>query len=140
MRYAEFRQHWQDRLNSLPLKAAFGDKQFKEMMAGWGLTTSDEDLKKIRPLVAGTYCLAEDEHLFYEWVDEHEKALAEFLSDEERLKDALMDEWANYECAYTGNWKGGLSALFNEEEIENNGLLKKVLPVAWKEYIERCES
>lgn len=139
MRYAEFRQHWQDRLNRLPFKAAFGDKQFKEMMAEWGLTTSEDDLKKIRPLVAGTYCLAEDEHLFYEWVDEHEKALAEFLSDEERLKDALMDEWANYECAYTGNWKEGLLALFDEEEIENNALLKKVFPSAWKEYLARCE-
>ena len=55
------------------------------------------------------------------------------------MKDALMDEWANYEYAYTGNWKEGLLALFDEEEIENNVLLKKVLPTAWKEYLRRCE-
>lgn len=139
MRYVEFKQYWQDKIDSLPLKAAFGEKQFKEMMASWGLTTSEEDLKKIRPLVAGTYCLAEDEYLFYEWVNEHEKALAFFLADEEHLKDALKHEWANHECGYTGNWREGVLALFDEGEIRNNALLKKVLPVAWREYIGLCE-
>lgn len=50
MRYAEFRQHWQDSLNRLPFKAAFGDKQFKEMMAEWELTTNEDDLKKFAHL------------------------------------------------------------------------------------------
>lgn len=33
------------------MKAAFGDKQFKEMMAEWGLTTSKEDLERYVPSV-----------------------------------------------------------------------------------------
>lgn len=139
MRYAEFKKYWQGKFDALPMKAAFGERQFKEMMESWGLTTSDEDLKKIRPLVGGAFCLAEDEHLFYEWADEQSKAQAEFLSDGAQLKDALMYEFANYECGYTMNPKEGVLALFDEEEVETNELLKRVFPVAWKEYLERCE-
>ena len=64
MTYYEFKKQQQDEFNKLPMKAAFGDKQFKEMMAEWGLTTSKEDLEKIRSIGAGAYCLKKDYHLF----------------------------------------------------------------------------
>lgn len=51
------------------MKAAFGDKQFKEMMTEWGLTTSKEDIEKIASLGGGAYCLKEDKHLFTEFAE-----------------------------------------------------------------------
>lgn len=139
MNYAEWKEHRQASFSKLPFKAAFGKQQFKEMMASWGLTTNEEDIKKIRPLVGGAYCLAEDEHLFYEWSEEQERLQKEYLSDEEHLKDALIYEFGNHECGYTMRWKDGVSALFDEDEMKSNKLLQKVLPVAWKEYLNRCE-
>lgn len=139
MRYAEYKKQRQDSFNKLPMKAAFGDKQFEKMMSSWGLTTSEEDLKKIRPLGYGAYCLAKDEHLFQEWQEENDKLEREFLSNEEQLKDALIYEFGNHECGYTMNPKDGVLALFSEKEMETNEILKKVFPVAWKEYLEQCD-
>lgn len=47
MKYVDYKAKQQKEFNKLPMKAAFGDKQFEEMMAEWGLTTSKEDLEKI---------------------------------------------------------------------------------------------
>ena len=47
MKYVDYKAKQQKEFDKLPMKAAFGDKQFKEMMAEWGLTTSKEDLEKI---------------------------------------------------------------------------------------------
>lgn len=57
MKYNEFNKMWQDKFSALPVKFAFGDKQFEAMMASWGLTTSDEDLKKVCGIICGACCL-----------------------------------------------------------------------------------
>lgn len=140
MRYAEYKKQRQDSFNKLPMKAAFGDQQFARMMAEWGLdATKDEDLKKVRHIVGGAYWLAKDLHLFHEWFEEQDKLDKEFLSDEEQLKDALIYEFGNHECGYTMNPEDGVLALFDKEEIKTNKLLKKVFPIAWKEYLDNCE-
>lgn len=46
MKYVDYKAKQHKEFNKLPMKAAFGDKQFEEMMAEWGLTTSKEDLEK----------------------------------------------------------------------------------------------
>lgn len=139
MKYVEWKKQRQESLSKLPFKAAFGKKQFEEMMASWGLTTTDEDMKKICPLVGGAYCLVEDRHLFFEWAEEQDRLQKEFLSDEEQLKDALIYEFGNHECGYTMNPDDGVLALFDKDEIKTNALLKKVFPIAWKEYLDKCE-
>ena len=65
MRYYEFKKKQQDEFDKLPMKAAFGDKQFEEMMAEWGLTTSEEDLKKIKGLAPGCFCLKKRLSIIY---------------------------------------------------------------------------
>lgn len=139
MKYSKWLKQRQESFSKLPMKAAFGNEQFEQMMHEWGLTTSDEDLKKIRPLVGGAYCLAKDYHLFMEWSKEQEEEQKKFLADEEQLKDALIYEFGNHECGYTMNKWEGVRALFDEDEIKDNELLKKVLPIAWKEYLDQCE-
>lgn len=134
MRYNDFEKMWQDKYSALPIKYAFGDEQFEAMMASWGLTTSREDLEKVRSIIGGAYCLAKDVPLIKEYFNARAKAQDEFLSDEEQLKDALMEEFANHECAYTWSPQEAVDALFDKDEQEHNEVLKRVLPVAWEEY------
>lgn len=139
MKYEDWRKQRRDSFSKLPLKAAFSQKQFEEMMSEWGLTTSEEDLQKLQPLGGGAYCLKTDYHLFIEWTEEQDRQQKEFLSDEEQLKDALIYEFGNYECGYTMDPKEAVRELFDDKEAKRNELLKKVLPIAWKEYLEKCD-
>ena len=52
--YLELRDRQQQEFNALPLGFAFDQKQFKEMMQGWGLHP-ERDTKKICPIGAGGY-------------------------------------------------------------------------------------
>jgi hypothetical protein len=49
MKYQEFKKKQQDEFGKLPMKAAFGDKQFKEMMAEWGLPQVRKTWKRYVP-------------------------------------------------------------------------------------------
>ena len=60
MTYKELRKQQQARFNKLPMKAAFGDKQFEDMMKSWGLTTSERDRAKVMEICGGAYCLKSD--------------------------------------------------------------------------------
>lgn len=50
MKYEEWRKQHQESFSKLPLKAAFSQKQFEEMMSEWGLTTSEEICRNCNPL------------------------------------------------------------------------------------------
>jgi len=77
MTYYDFKKQQQDEFDKLPMRAAFGDKQFKEMMAEWGLTTSKEDLEKVCSIGAGAYCLKKDYHLFIEFGEQGVRGVSE---------------------------------------------------------------
>lgn len=111
MKYVDYKAKQHKEFNKLPMKAAFGDKQFEEMMAEWGLTTSKEDLEKICSIGAGAYCLTKDYHLFLEFGERSVKEDEEFYSNDENLKDALIYEFGNHECGYTWEFENGIIAL-----------------------------
>lgn len=139
-KYAELMKKHHDENENLPLKAAFGDAQFKKMMKEWGLTTSDEDLKKICSLGYGAYCLASDAHLFGEIGKRHENECKELLDTDRGLKDAFMYEFANHECGYTYTPQDAIAVLgFTVKEIENDKRLNKIFKEAWNEYLDKCE-
>ena len=39
-KYIEYKNRKQSEFDKLPMKAAFGNKQFEQIMKEWGLTTS----------------------------------------------------------------------------------------------------
>lgn len=41
-KYNELKQRQQQEINALPIRFAFGNKQFKEMMTDWGLDAEKE--------------------------------------------------------------------------------------------------
>lgn len=140
MKYVDYKAKQQKEFNKLPMKAAFGDKQFKEMMAEWGLTTSKEDLEKICSIGAGAYCLTKDYHLFIEFSERSVKEDEEFYSNDENLKDALIYEFGNHECGYTWDFENGIIALgFSVKEFFSDQRKAKVFAEARKEYIDKLE-
>ena len=64
-RYAELCQRHQQEVNALPIGFAFGNRQFEEMMQGWGLDP-EKDLDKIYRLGStGDSRIEFDGTLFY---------------------------------------------------------------------------
>ena len=140
MRYYEFKQKKQAEFDKLPMKAAFGDKQFKQMMSEWGLTTSDEDLKKIKSLGAGAYCLKEDYPSFVALANRHIEETEQFLSNDDNLIDALKYEFANHECGLTWEFENGITALcYTVEEFLSDERKRNLFIKARQEYINSLE-
>ena len=140
MRYYEFKKNQQDEFDKLPMKAAFGDKQFEEMMSEWGLTTGDEDLKKIKSLGAGGYCLKEDYPSFIALANKHIEETEKFLSNDANLIDALKYEFGNHECGYTWEFENGITALgYTVKEFLSDERKKDLFIKARQEYINSLE-
>lgn len=139
-KYIEYKNRKHAEFDKLPMKVAFGNKQFEQMMKEWGLTTSKEDLTKIHQLGAGCYCLKKDTHLFEEHFQRTQKELKEFLKDDDNLKSAFKYEFANHECGYTYTPQDALPPLnLTYEEVEKNERLSRVFNEAWCEYLDECE-
>lgn len=139
-KYIEYKNRKHAEFDKLPMKVAFGNKQFEQIMKEWGLTTSKEDLTKIHQLGAGCYCLKKDTHLFEEHFQRTQKELKEFLKDDDNLKSAFKYEFANHECGYTYTPQDALPPLnLTYEEVEKNERLNRVFNEAWCEYLDECE-
>lgn len=139
-KYIEYKNRKHAEFDKLPMKVAFGNKQFEQMMKEWGLTTSKEDLTKIHQLGAGCYCLKKDTHLFEEHFQRTQKELEEFLKDDDNLKSAFKYEFANHECGYTYTPQDAFPPLnLTYEEVEKNERLNRVFNEAWCEYLDECE-
>lgn len=140
MKYYEYKKKQQSEFNKLPMKAAFGNKQFKEMMAEWGLCTSDEDLKKIVSLGYGAYCLEKDKHLFDELLQKHLDEDEEFYKNDAQLEDALIYEFGNHECSYTYDpWSALQELPYTKKEIVENERLARIFNEAWNKYLSNNE-
>lgn len=101
MKYQEWTKKRQDEFNALPIRFAFSNAQFKEMMEGWGLTENDTD--KIYKLGNGGFYQKKDAQLIRDYFNKS-SGLDELMDDEEFAIDAFEYEMANHE--YAINWQG----------------------------------
>ena len=141
MTYKELRKQQQARFNKLPMKAAFGDKQFEDMMKSWGLTTSERDRAKVMEICGGAYCLKSDWPLFEDYFNAADRERREFLATEAGLKSALIYEFNDYECGYTMSPEEAVEALcFTMQDTKDESqLIGMVFDAAWREYLDECE-
>lgn len=140
IRYADFKEEQQKEFDALPMKAAFGDKQFEKMMAEWGLTTSDEDLKKVASLGAGGYCLKKDFHLFEEFGNKSAKEMEKYFKDDEQLSDAFMYEFGNHECGYTGDpWEALYALGYTKKDVATDERLHRIFNETWRKYVDNIK-
>ena len=135
-KYLELKMKQSKEFRKLPMKVAFGKKQFEEIMKQWGFTTSKEDTTKVCMLVSGCYCLIEDKPLFDEYFERTEKEITDFLKDDDNLKIALKYEFANHECGYTDKPQDALPPLFiTLVDLKTDERMKRMFNEAWTEFL-----
>ncbi len=135
-KYKMFTDRVQEEVNALPLKFAFSNKQFEEMMNEWGLTTEDTD--KIYKLgISGGFYLKTDSDLIKNTLTRHEQEFQdEIAADPDGtnfIYDMFVYELRNHEYDYTGDIDDTLEALgFTIEDIKNDKRLEKGLLLAMR--------
>lgn len=113
--YRELLQKHQQEVNVLPIRYAFGEQQFREMMNAWGLDP-EKDLDKIYRLGdAGGFYLRTDARLvcdtFCRLKEEREAAIAEDKTGDGFIYQMFLCELANHEYNYTEDVEETLDAL-----------------------------
>lgn len=134
--YTEMKARHQERVNALPIKFAFGMKQFREMMASWGLTENDTD-KIYKMGGTGGFYLRTDSKLIFNTLEENEiemqAAIRNDIDGSGFIKDMFIYELDNHEYSYTGDLEPTLDALgLSEDDVLNNPALLNGLKLARK--------
>ncbi len=94
-KYEEMKKRHQTEFNAFPLRAAFGNEQFDNMMREWGLDPDDTD--KIIYIGAGCYIRKSDRDSFLEMTERHSTEMNEAMKDAEFFKSAALYEMCNHE-------------------------------------------
>ncbi len=128
-RYAELRKRQQAEFNMLPLGFAFSDKQFKEMMKGWGLDP-EKDVDKLYSIPGGGFVQKKDHALLHETTERHSAELKAAIEADETgegfIYEMFLYELDNHEYGYTGDTEGALDALgYTADEVLGNPRLKR---------------
>ena len=141
MNYQEFKKQRQEAYNALPVKYAFSNEQFKEMMEEWGLTEKDTD--KIYKLGnTGGFYLKSDAPKIRAWMnDDSDEQLEKLMQDEEFAVGAYYYEMCNHEFGI--NWDGKADVLsacdLNEKQLNSIPELKQAWNAAKKQYDTAAE-
>ena len=140
-RYAKLKQRQQAEFNKLPLGFAFSNKQFGEMMRGWGLDP-EKDTGKLYRLPGGGFIQKKDHALLHETVDRHDVelqvAIAEDTTGEGFIYEMFLYELDNHEYSYTLDTEETLDALgYTAEEVLNDPRLKHGIEKAVTEICAR---
>ena len=136
--YNELKERHQAEVNAFPLGFAFSNKQFEEMMAGWGLTADDTD-KIYRLGSTGGFYRKSDAPAFREMFNRHEQerqqALEADKTGEGYIYQMFACELADHEYGYTYDFESTFGALdLTFEQVYNDKRLQRGLNKALKKY------
>jgi len=121
----------QQELNNFPLGFAFGNKQFEEMMADWGLDAKkDSDLAQVAHLFAGAYILKKDIPAYKDMCRRHHEEMAAAIEADETgtgfVYEMFLRELNNHEFGYTGDTSDALESLgYTAEQVVGDPKLKR---------------
>jgi len=140
-KYAELRQRQQEEFNALPLGFAFSQKQFDEMMRGWGLDP-EKDTGKIYSIGAGGYVQKKDADLLHQTRERHDAELAAAIEADKTgdgfIYEMFLYELDNHEYGYTGESEDTLDALcLTAQEVAADKRLLRGFEKAQKEIWDR---
>ena len=140
-KYSELRQKQQEEFNALPLGFAFSQKQFDEMMRGWGLNP-EKDLDKILRIPGGGYVQKKDADLLHQTTERHNTEMAAAIAEDKTgdgfIYQMFLAELAHHEYGYTGDSEDTLDALgYTAEEILGDPCLKRGIEKAVTEICRR---
>lgn len=126
--YRKLRDRQQEEFNALPLGFAFNQKQFAEMMQGWGLDP-EKDQDKIYSIGYGGYVQKKDADLLHTTTARHEAELAAAIAADPTgdgfICDMFRCELDNHEYSYTMDLSDTLEALdYTPEDINADKRLR----------------
>lgn len=145
-RYAELQQRQQQEVNNFPLGFAFGNKQFEEMMSGWGLDAKKKsDLAQVAHLFAGAYILKKDIPAYKDMSRRHREELTAAIEEDKTgegfIYEMFLQELNNHEFGYTGDTSDALEALgYTAEQVVGDPRLKRGIEKAAAEIYNRAEA
>ena len=140
--YRQLKNRQQKELDAFLLGAAFGNKQFEEMMRGWGFAVDDTD--KIISIGAGCFIRKSDKEAFFNMFERHNKemqdAIAADATGDGFICDMFYDELANHEYCITYDLEETLDALnLTTEQVNADKRLLHGLNKAEKKYMKNCD-
>lgn len=140
-KYAELRQRQQKEFDALPLGFAFSQKQFNEMMEGWGLDP-EKDRDKILRIPGGGYVQKKDADLLHQTVERHDTEMAAAIEEDKTgegfIYEMFLYELDNHEYGYTRDTEDTLDALgYTAEQVLNDLRLKRGIEKAVTEICRR---
>lgn len=106
MKYIEFKDMLQNKVNDLPMFYAFSNEQLDNALDDMGLSLKDMKGNKIVRLGFGAYCLKRDLDSILSELNAVDDAKREFIEDYEQAYDAFVYEMSNHEyhINYEGDW------------------------------------
>lgn len=106
MKYTEFKDMLQNKVNDLPMFYAFSNEQLDNALDDMGLSLEDMKGNKIVHIGFGAYCLKRDLDSILSELYKVDDMKREFIEDYEQAYDAFMYEMGNHEyhINYEGDW------------------------------------
>lgn len=137
-KYVEMKERHQKMVDSLPLKFAFSDEQFKKAMKELGLTENDTD--KIIGIGGGGFCLKETADKLVELYKQFNEEEAKAFENDDFLIDAFEYELGNHEYIITYDIYDTLRALnITIQEYQDNTRYQDLMQKAIKNYKKAME-
>lgn len=144
--YKTMKEKQQKEFNAFPIKAAFSEEQFREMMTNWGLNANEKgDLAKVTNLFGGVYVQKKDlpalREISKRHKDEFEAAVAADQTGEGFIYQMFYYELCNHEYGYTGDVSEAIEALGFDtiEEVFADERLEHGLKMAARDIMESEE-
>ena len=125
-KYKQLRDQLQKQYDALPIKYAFSEMQFKNILKEF--ETEAGGRVRLLHIGHGAYILAQDEKLIDKFLESSDRELAEAMKDDDFLYDAFNYELANHECCYTDDITDTLDALgLTWEQIKDDQRIIAIL-------------
>lgn len=109
MKYTDFKDMLQNKVNNLPMIFAFSSEQLDNALDDIGLSLKDMKGDKLIRMGAGAFCLKSDLDYVLSELHAVDDAKREFIEDYEHAYDAFFYEMGNHE--YHINWQGDWDVL-----------------------------
>ena len=141
--YQEMKDRQQKEFDAFPIRAAFSQQQFQQMMEKWGLTLNDTD--KICSIGGGCYIRKADIDAFVALINktaaELKNAITADLTGDGFIFDMFVYELANHEYCITYDLEDTLDALgLTAEQINADKRLTHGLNKAIKHYLKNYKN
>lgn len=125
-KYKQLKDQLQKQYDALPIKYAYSEMQFKNMLKQFETETGGR--VRLLHIDRGAYILAQDEKLIDEFLESSDRELAEAMKDDDFLYDAFNYELANHEFCYTDDVSDALDALgLSWEQIKDDQRMMTIL-------------